>query len=97
MTDEAVFRILDRLEGAPRLTVARQRFYFLEPLGGAPALVVVWRQVGAGQRWAWSPRDLYRADRPAPIWFPLEARHWLELAQRMDFYAHARAQGARML
>jgi len=97
MTDEATWRILDRLEGAPRLTVGRQRFLFLEPLAGAPALVIVWSRVGAGDRWAWHPgRDLYRADTP-PIWFPREARRWLELAQRMDFYAHARAMAARML
>lgn len=96
MNDDQLFALLDRLEGLPRLTVRDRRFIFDPTLDA----LIVWTRVGKGDRWSFSPSSgvvpMARAG-DAVYWFGRDVVRWAERARRMDFAAHARAMGARVL
>jgi len=92
MTDGQVLDLMDRMEGAPRLTIGSSRYVLVDEL------LLVWHRKGTGGRWTWSPGSgTHRLDQvPAHYRCFRELRTWLARA-RIDFAGHARAMGARTL
>lgn len=91
MTDDQIFDILEGMPGAPRLTVGRRRYVFLE------TIVIETRRLGKGDRWEFSPST---GATPVGIlreYWPREVREWVTLATVVDFGQHARAMSARTL
>lgn len=90
MSDERLFALLDAMPGAPRLTVGNAQYVHLGEV------VLEWRRVGKGDRWALSPSSgVVPADK-LPSWWRREVILWANRAPRLNVVGHAMAMGARV-
>lgn len=97
MSDAQLLDLIASTYGAPRLVDGDRKFIL-----AGDGLVLVLERVGKGDRWALGSSGIVRLEdgmvpQAVAYRFSLAALRWVYRGVRMNFAAHARAMGARVL